>query len=255
MKNRNLTLSLCAAFALIIALAFAPSAGADLYMKEKMHTDAFEMMGNKQPEKNETVTIWMAKDRGRSDMGGEATSIIRMDQDKIYLLNNTEKTYVEMPVGAMADMAAGAMEGSGMTPEEKAKAQQMMKGMMAQMQATVTDTGEKKEVNGYQCTLYKLQMKLPMGTSTSDIWATQDIKIDPALYQALSNAMMAKMPGYDNLLNEMKKIKGIPVLTTTTTTVMQTPVKATQELLEAKEKAAPAGTYDIPEGYKKTKGF
>jgi len=32
-------------------------------------------------------------------------------------------------------------------------------------------------------------------------------------------------------------------------------VKTTEELLEYEEKSAPAGTYEIPKGYKKTKGF
>jgi hypothetical protein len=172
----------------------------------------------------------------------------------MYLLNHSQKTYVEMPVGAIGDMLTGALDKEGMSAEEKEQAKQMMmKGM--QMEATVTPTAEKKEISGYKCMLYKLQIKMPMGTAASDIWATEDIKIDPTMYQTLTNAMMAKMPGFDSLLKEVKKIKGIPVLTTSTMTMMQTPVKTTQELLEAKEKAAPAGTYEIPEGYKKTQGF
>ena len=64
-------------------------------------------------------------------------------------------------------------------------------------------------------------------------------------------SMMPKTPGLDKMLEEMKKIKGLIVLSTGTTSMMGTDVKTTQELLEVSEKMAPAGTYNIPTGYKK----
>jgi hypothetical protein len=49
-----------------------------------------------------------------------------------------------------------------------------------------------------------------------------------------------------------KKIKGIPVLTTTTMTMMKnTTVKSSRELLEIKEGTAPSGIFGIPIGYTK----
>jgi len=45
---------------------------------------------------------------------------------------------------------------------------------------------------------------------------------------------------------EMKKIRGVPVLTTTTTTMMKdVTMKSSRELLEIKEDTAPAGTFDV----------
>ena len=96
-----------------------------------------------------------------------------------------------------------------------------------------------------------LKSLLKCTTSTSEIWATEDIKIDYELYMTLGLSMMPKTPGLDKMLEEMKKIKGLIVLSTGTTSMMGTDVKNTQELLEVSKKSAPAGTYEVPEGYKK----
>ena len=71
----------------------------------------------------------------------------------------------------------------------------------------------------------------------------------------MANGMMASMPGFEKILAEMKKIKGVVVFQTTVAKVMGQEMKSTTELLECSEKAAPAGHYDLPAGYKKAKGF
>ena len=94
-------------------------------------------------------------------------------------------------------------------------------------------------------------MKIMGTTSTSEIWATEDIKINYDLYMTLALSIMPKTPGLDKMVEEMKKIKGLTVLNTSSTSVMGSEVKSIQELLEVSEKSAPAGTYVVPSGYKK----
>jgi len=90
-----------------------------------------------------------------------------------------------------------------------------------------------------------------MSSSTSEIWATEDIKVNTDLFRTLGFSIMAKQPGFDKAFEEMKKIKGVSVLTTSTSSVMGAKIKSTQELLEVKEAKAPAGIYDVPVSYKK----
>jgi len=129
----------------------------------------------------------------------------------------------------------------------------MMKGFAQMMQpkVSVTETGETQKIKNWKCKKYIMTMKMMGTTSNSEIWATEDIKIDYELYMTLGLSMMPKTPGLDKMLEEMKKIKGLTVLSTATTSMMGTDVKNTQELLEVAEKSAPGGTYDIPGGYKK----
>ena len=113
-----------------------------------------------------------------------------------------------------------------------------------------------KTVGAWKCRKYLLEMNMGMGgTMNAESWATEDIKLDYAKVFTAANAMMAAMPGFDKIIQEMKKIKGVVVYQTATTKVMGADVKSSTELLEAGDKSAPAGTYDLPAGYKKVKAI
>jgi hypothetical protein len=98
-----------------------------------------------------------------------------------------------------------------------------------------------------------------MGPMSGEIWATEDLKMDYDLYNKYMAAMMGKGGMFgdfmDQIVTEMKKIKGIPVLTITTMNMMGTSIKTTQELIEYKEGTAPAGHFNLPGGYKKTESL
>ena len=52
---------LCILFSLVLVLA--AFAGADIYVKSKTHTDAFAVMGQSQPAKDETAEQWFGDDQ------------------------------------------------------------------------------------------------------------------------------------------------------------------------------------------------
>lgn len=226
---------------------------ADVYIKQKNHTDEMKIMGQTQPATDQMFVTWMGKDKARLDQGEETSIIVRLDKKMMYMINHAEMKYGEMPFNETSDILTAAVSGSDLSDEEKAEAQKMMKGFASMMQpkVTVKETGETQKIQNWNCKKYIMTMEM-MGTkSTSEIWATEDIKIDYELYKTLGLSMMPKTPGLEKMLEEMKKIKGLTVLSTGTTSVMGTDVKSSQELLEVSEKSAPAGTYEVPEGYKK----
>lgn len=59
----------------------------------------------------------------------------------------------------------------------------------------------------------------------------------------------------NQIVTEMKKVKGIPVLTITSMDMMGASIKTTQELIEYKEGTAPAGHFELPKGYKKSESL
>lgn len=226
---------------------------ADVYIKQRNHTDAFQVMGKTEPAKDETFVTWMGEDKARIDHGENMSIIVRQDKNVMYMVNHAEKKYAEMGAGGLDDILAGALSGAGLSDEEKAQAQQMMKGFgqMMKPEVTVTDTGETKKIKNWKCNKYIMETKIMMMSAISEIWATEDIKIDYELFRALGFSVVAKTPGLKDMLEEMKKIKGITVLSTSTSSAMGADVKSSQELIEVSEKSAPAGTYDVPAGYKK----
>jgi hypothetical protein len=226
---------------------------ADVYIKQKNHTDGFSMMGQSQPPKDDIFVTWMSKDKARMDHGEETTIIIRMDKNVMYMINHKEKKYTEMPIGSKGDIFSSAMAGSDLSGEEQAQAKKMMEGFAKMMKpkVSVKDTGETKKIKNWNCKKYIMTMSM-MGTTTKfDTWASEDIKIDYELYRNLTFSVMGQTPGIEDMMKEMEKIKGVVVLQEGTMSMMGTDVKSTNELLEVSEKSAPAGTYEVSSQYKK----
>ncbi len=236
---------------LFVALALEPAvARADVYMKQRHRTEPFQMMGQAQPARDTVQTVWMTEDKARSD--DERQSIIlRADRGVIYILNHAEKSYHEMPMDA-SRMAERGGAGQPMSRQDREAMGQMAQGML-KMKVTVTETGERKRIGEWNCRKYLQTVDMAMGPSRSEVWATEDIKIDPNLYARFSSALLGSNPGarenMDAIMGEMKKIKGVPVYTTTTANMMNSTVKSTMELLEFKEGKAPTGIFELPPGY------
>jgi hypothetical protein len=240
---------LCGLFLLV---AVALPAVADTCIKQVTTTDAFEIMGQKQPGRSDTSITWLGNGMARMDGPNNTSTIFRVDKGMLYVLDNNAKTYSEMPIEALGDIKkmAGIKEGEEGAAEAEA-AQKMAQAMMGSMKVTVTPTTETKAIKDWKATKYLVDMSMPMGATKTEIWASEDVKVDYSLFQTVSNGMMAQLPSFAEMLKEMQKVKGLPVLSVSEVEMMKTKVKSTTELLECSEKAAPTGLFDVPAGYKK----
>lgn len=248
MRTRSLLL---AAIALWLG-ATASSAHADLFLKHKHHTDAMQIMGRAQPAQDLIQSIWMTQDKVRSD-DEKQSLILRLDRGVVYILDHTQKTYVEMPLD-MGRAVAEAVDDKEMTEEERAGFEMFAQRFM-KLEITVTETNERKRIGTWDCRKYVQTVQAGMMNGTSQIWATQDLKLDYDLFARLSAALLATQPGLgpwlEKATQEMAKIKGVPVLTTSTTQVMGQTMTSSQELVEFKEAKAPSGVFELPAGYLK----
>ena len=257
-KSRVLQISL---FTIIVCLVFAATqARADVYMKQKTHTDAIQIMGQSQPAKDDIMIIWLGENKARTDQeGAKTTSILLADKKILYMIDHNKMQYAEMPLDFDKMFEAAAAGQAGDDPEKAEAMKKMpgfMKNMMGNMSAKVTETNETKKIGNWNCRKYLIEMNMGMGgTMTSEAWATEDLKIDYTMAFTAANAMMASMPGFEKIIQEMKKIKGVVVYQTSKVKMMGSEVASTSELVECGDKAAPAGTYDVPAGYKKVKAF
>jgi len=226
---------------------------ADVYIKQKNHTDGFSMMGQIQPAKDDLFVTWMGKDMARMDHGEDTTIIIRLDKKTMYMINHSEMKYTEMAIGGKDDIFSNAIASAGLSDEEQAEARKMMQGFsnMMKPEVSVTSTGETQNIKNWNCKKYEMEMSMMGTTSKTEIWASEDIKIDYGLYRNLTFSVMGQTQGIEDMMKEMEKIKGIVVQSTGSISMMGTDVKSTQELLEVSDKSAPIGTYEVPSGYKK----
>ena len=262
MKNRRIVyVSIIAA---LVCFVFGTvQARADIYMKQKVHTGSFTMMGQTQPEKDEIMVFWLGENKARTDQEAGTSTILLGEKKILYIIDHNKKTYAEMPLDLDKMFEEAAAAGAGEDPEMAEAKKKMpgfmkglMKGVMGDMSAKVTETGETKKIGDWNCRKYLIEMDMGMaGKTNSEAWATEDLKIDYSLYFTSANAMLASQPGFDKIVKEMHKVKGVVVYSTAKVNVMGADMTSTTELLECTDKSAPAGNYDIPAGYKKVKGF
>jgi hypothetical protein len=244
------------AFGLLLVVIFVAvplAVQADVYIKQKNHTDGFSVMGQSQPAKDDMFVTWMSKDMARMDHGEDSSIIIRMDLMVMYMLDHTKMEYTEMPLDSKGDIFSSAIAASDMSDEEQAEAKKMMAGFAKMMKpkVTVKATGETQKIKDWNCKKYDMTMSMMGMTTKSEVWASEDIKIDYELYRNLNFSLLGQTQGIEDMMKEMEKVKGIVVLSTGSMSMMGTDVKSTQELIEVAEKSAPKGTYDVTEGYKK----
>ena len=277
------------AIAGVVAVAGSTSV-ADVFMRQISHTDEIKIMGRTQPASTDTASIWLAKDMAAMG-GVDGRVIFRADKDYLYVIDDVQKTYQAISLkdvqrmteaaGEMSEQMAKAME--GVSAEDKAKMKEAMEKLndnpqmkaMAEkmlgnatgdaagateesaadkpfMKVTITPTSETKTINGWDTKKYTGTMEMAMGTGTAEVWAAPSLKIDADLYNTLQTGMMAGGKGFDEAVKEMSKIDGVPVYSIHKMNVMGTNTASTTELIEFKKDVqAPAGTFEIPEGYKK----
>jgi hypothetical protein len=228
---------------------------ADVFIKQKQHTDAYTIMNQSVPAMDRVVSIWYSKDNVRIDQTADTTIIFSLGTKTMTMVYHKSKTYETMPVKDMSSIMADAMgQDDEMDEEAKAQAAAMMQQMAGMLKPTMTvkATGETKKIKTWNTRKYILTTSIAGTTFNSDIWACPDLKVDYKLYNEVMNVYLAKMPGVESMMNEIEKIKGIPVLVTSSNKIMDATVKTVHELVEIKENAAPpAGGYQAPAGYKK----
>lgn len=235
-----------------VTLMFTNAYG-DIYMKQKQHTDAITMMGQTQPAQDLTNETWITSDKIVT-MNEKQKTIIDMNMKSITMVNHEKKVIVNMPM----DFSKNMDKQGDMSSEEKAQFQQFM-GKMMQINVKVEETNERKNIGNWNCRKYLQTINMSMGTTKSEIWATEDIKVDEDIYAKYSAGMLAQLPGMSQnmgaVTDELKKIKGVHVYSEQTITMMGQPMKSTIELLEFKEGKAPSNLFDLPTGYKKEDVF
>ena len=247
MKTKHLLAVLVA-----IAVVVAPMVvTADTFIRQATHQDAMKMGPQTIPATDDTTETWLGVGKTRTQTA-KGTVIIDGEKGMIYMIDDDKKTYSEIPAADLGNLEK-MMGMEGMEEEEKAMMKQQMQAMMAMMQVsmTVTPTEETMEIKGWKCKKYLMDMSMGMAAVKSEAWVTKDVELDWSALWKLTNVMTLMMPGAEKVIEEAKKMEGIPVLSKGTATVMGQQVNSTTEVLEITTKDAPAGTYNLPEGYKK----
>jgi len=148
-----------------IAAVLSAAAHADVTMEERMSISGAGMM--KMANMSGTTTTMISGQRARTDSNlqfesglmrtfargaGQGTEIVRLDQDKMYSVDNRKKTYTET---TFAERRAQMQQAMDKMRESQASQQQATSGVNEQQcewsdpKADVKRTGEKATIAGY----------------------------------------------------------------------------------------------------------
>lgn len=214
---------------------------------------------------NKMASIW-APLEGRKDAGDDSHLIYRGDKQTIWVIKDSDKSYMEMTkasIDAMGQKLDGAMaqmkaELEKMPPEQRKMMEAQMKSMTGMSdekpQRVAKKTGETKTIHGFPCVKYTVHVGEQLN---SEVWATPMNKfgLSKADMQVLMD--MAKM--FESITARFKSqgaggvmnpdgIDGVPVLTTT----FDEEGKPTgvMEFQSVAHGAVDAAQFEVPAGYK-----
>jgi hypothetical protein len=223
---------------LSLFLVLASFAAADVYVKAKQHTDAFSVMGQNQPAKDEIIEQWIGDDQF-AYISPEISSILDLKKNIAYLIMPSEKTYVETPL---------PLDLTKILPPEMA---QMMAGMM-KMTVSVTPNGQTKTIGQWKCSGYDVAMQMMMMPMKISVWASTDVPIDMEKYAKMqSNILKVQLRLDDAAVKEMMKIKGYWIATETTAEMMGAKMRITLDVVEITKKTPDPSVYSVPAGFTK----
>jgi hypothetical protein len=236
-KFRNLFF-LAMTFCLLIQTAYA-----DVYLKQRI-----TVLDSKDQEKSQEIQeIWVTPTKVRNNTGDQS-SIFDAEKNLMITIDHKKKKYMEIPLDFSKSVSSEESNTTNLPS--------FMKNMM-KMEVKVQPTSEEKQIGQWHCRKYLQTLKMSMGTTDSEIWASKDIHVNMDVYRKFSAALMASQPGLYKMLQDMmkesEKIEGIAVLQKSSGKVMGIQTKSTTELIEVKEVDAPADLFVIPAGYKKEK--
>ena len=122
--------------------------------------------------------------------------------------------------------------------------------------SSVTDTGETQTINNWNCKKYLVEISVSMTGMDMPIkmnmWTSKDLGIDFDDFKELYTKNLEAQPVFKDFIKDFEKLGGYPVLTEFSMDMMGAQQKYREEVLSVEKKSAPAGTYDLPEGYTKT---
>lgn len=237
MNKRNLKLiSLLFSFSVFL---LPLSLTADHLVKKTKQTTEDLSSGMDQNPSTMDGTTWISKNKMRQDDGDATSVIIRLDKNKVFILNHTDKTYSEMDLPLKLE--------ENLTPESKQLIQVM------EISSSVEETRETEEIKGWKSkkfladiSISVMGMDMPM---TMEIWASKETGIHLKTFRRFYAVLLSMNPFTKDIVEEFQKIDGYPILTKISMRVKGVETKSQEEVITVEETRAPRGTYDLPSEY------
>lgn len=196
-------------------------------------------------------TFYLPKKMKTTSEGELEYMLTRIDQEKLYTVNPTDKTYTETTF-VQLEAAGKQMEAQMKKLQEQMKdmpAEQraMMEKMLgantpgkAEVTYDVIKTAERKAISGFACTRYSMTQDKK---EIASIWATQDVAGFATMRQDMIE-QLSRMSTLKGLSQAMTKVEGFPI-------EMNMAMGVKTLVTKIERRAIAASEFEIPPGFTK----
>jgi len=222
---------------LILSCLAGVLAGQDLYLDQDIECPAH---GERVSDRIE-MRLWVAGDKARVEMietyGMTAigpTIVLRLDQKRMWLIFEPSKAYVERPLDA---------------PSKAVEAQAKPEGEDVQIE--VKSTGNTKRIGEWACEEHLVAMAGP-NPINMQIWASRDVKIDPAVFGKLQlrDVVTPISSAFVMKFEALQKI-GFPIRIVANITIGGLTVQTTSIVRRISQGEVAPALFELPGGYRK----
>jgi hypothetical protein len=227
-------------FAVVLILIVSVFLSADVYIKSTVHTDAFTMMGQNQPAKDESMEQWIGTNQ-MATISADKVMILDMTKNVMFIVNPKDKTYIETSL---------PLDMNKLVPKEMAPMLAMMK-----MTVKVAANGQVKKIKNWNCGGYDVDMSMSMMKMKMKVWATTDVPFDWKAYSKMYANIAKTQFMDDSSIAEFGKISGYQIASEMTMNMMGSDMKVNTQVAEITKKDAPVNAYKVPAGFTKKDGL
>ena len=260
--------ALACASALIVLLSAVCPASAGIYIVRKSwDSKKYSRNSGSPPPAGSIIRTWADEGRLRQDFGDPPAfiEIVRLDRRPgeliSYLINlatgnfaNTYWTFCRPFMLPSQPTGPNHNETTGTNASESAPASSIGPGKALE----VTDTGETKLINNLPCRKYLLKGRLSSTEFSSEIWTSMDVASALERFGLIWGVRMDRFEyrlrfqgDSGGKFEEMRTIKGFPVLITEIEQNQHVHYERRLELLEFREEEILPNQFDLPKGLTK----
>jgi hypothetical protein len=226
--------ALCTAVLLATALALPAAADTLLTLESRQ---ALSVQGQEQPERSQTVQIWIGENAIARD---DAETRMVLIGDELLLISHRNRNFNRLPLPIdPISLAPPEMREQARTRFEESK-----------LHGEITAVDETQEVGDWTAKRYDLALSSDAGLSVDMVfWASPEVDVSVDRFNALTRALASMQLGGAEWVSTLDEIEGFPVKRETTMMNEAVEMHSTEELVSVEEAEAPADMYGPPAGY------
>ncbi len=207
-------------------------------------TEAATLPGQRLPARADTTVIWIAADRTRRD-GGTQSFVMRTDAERMMVIDRAARTYLDVSF----DEASRLMTALAAAPDTAVHPRDRLLQGMFRVAAKVVETADRERIDGHDCRRYVVELRLGDTHMVSEQWVTEDLQIDDHQLRRASFAALLGLPGAAEAMAELARVQGVPVRTTTLTTLLNREIRSETRLADVSVVQVDPALFAPPAGF------